>query len=57
IIFNYRLPKNNYRPPIAAFWVLDKSTFLTTKFYYLRLEKEVNNIVDISRGYSVRFPT
>jgi len=57
IIFNYRLPKNNYKPPVAAFWVLNRSTFSTTRFYYLRLEKEVNDTVDILWGRGVRFPT
>ena len=42
---------------MAAFRVLNRSTFLTARFYYLELEKEVNNIVDISRVYSVKFPT
>ncbi|XTI88736.1 hypothetical protein V2W45_1237467, partial [Cenococcum geophilum] len=57
IIFNYGVPKNNYKPLIAAFWVLDRSTFLTARFYYLGLEKEVNNIVNISRNRGVKFPT
>ncbi|XTI95867.1 hypothetical protein V2W45_1254073, partial [Cenococcum geophilum] len=57
IIFNYGVLKNNYKPPIAAFWVLDRSTFLTTRFYHLGLKKEVNNMVDISRGYSAKLPT
>jgi hypothetical protein len=39
IIFNYRVPENNCKPPIAAFRVLDGSAFLTTRFYYLGLEK------------------
>ena len=42
---------------MAVFWVLDRSTFLTTRFYYLGLEKEVNNIVDISWGCGAKFPT
>ena len=42
---------------MAAFWVLNRSTFLTTRFYYLELEKEVNNIIDILWIYSAKFPT
>ena len=40
---------------MAAFWVLDRSTFLTTRFYYLGLEKEVNNIVDICKAICLRY--
>ena len=56
IIFNYRVPENDCKPPVAVFWVLDGSTFLTARFYHPGLEKEVNNIVDILWGCGVKFP-
>ena len=51
------VPENDYKPFIAAFRVLNKFTFLIARFYYLKLEKEVNNIMDILWGCGVKFPT
>ncbi|XTI91424.1 hypothetical protein V2W45_1416684 [Cenococcum geophilum] len=44
IIFDYGVP-DNYKPSVAAFEVLDGPTFLTYRFQYPGLEKQVNNTV------------
>ena len=56
IIFDYGVPENDCKPPVAAFQVLDGSTFSTARFYHPGLEKEVNDIVDISLGRGAKFP-
>ena len=62
VIFNYSVPKTNYKPPVAVFkTIFNRSALLINQFLYLKLEKEVNNIIKILRHqraiYSVRFPS